>query len=207
MPQPDDLTARARIRDAALAEFAERGTAGATMRGIAARAGVSPALVQHHFGTKSGLRDACDAHVLDFFRTHVEAGLDEGRVDEPAFFAAVYTASPPVLRYLARALVDGSPAANAVFDEMVDITERYLVDRPGRSDARTRAIVFTGMRMGGLVLHEHLSRLLGADLFDGDAGARLGMASLDILDPGLLPDTVADRIRGALERYEQGERR
>jgi hypothetical protein len=119
----------------------------------------------------------------------------------------VYASSPPVLRYLARALVDGSPGARAVFDEMVHLTERYLVDRPGLSDARTRAIVFTGMRMGALVLHEHLSRLLGTDLFEGDAGPRLGLATLDIVAPELLPDGVADRVRHALQRYEQGEGR
>ncbi|MFC7734043.1 TetR/AcrR family transcriptional regulator [Actinomadura keratinilytica] len=38
----EDLTARARIRDAALREFAEHGVSGATIRGIAKAAGVSP---------------------------------------------------------------------------------------------------------------------------------------------------------------------
>ena len=45
----EDRTGRARVRDAALAEFAERGLAGASVRSVAARAGVSPGLVQHHF--------------------------------------------------------------------------------------------------------------------------------------------------------------
>ena len=57
---PDDLTARARIRDAALHEFGEKGYDGATIRGIAARAGVSSGLLRHHFGSKQELRDACD---------------------------------------------------------------------------------------------------------------------------------------------------
>ena len=47
----EDLTARARIRDAALALFAERGTDGATIRDIAKAAGVSGGLVRHHFGS------------------------------------------------------------------------------------------------------------------------------------------------------------
>ncbi len=40
---PDDLTARARIRDAALHRFGEVGFTAATLRGIAELAGVSPA--------------------------------------------------------------------------------------------------------------------------------------------------------------------
>lgn len=46
---------RNEILDAARFEFAENGYAGATIRGIARRAGVDPALVHHYFGTKDGL--------------------------------------------------------------------------------------------------------------------------------------------------------
>ena len=60
----EDLTTRARIRDAAVDLFARDGFAHVTVRRIATEAGVSPALVIHHFGSKEGLRAACDAHVL-----------------------------------------------------------------------------------------------------------------------------------------------
>lgn len=40
---------------AAADEFSERGYDGATMRGIAGRAGVDPALLHHYFGTKADL--------------------------------------------------------------------------------------------------------------------------------------------------------
>jgi AcrR family transcriptional regulator len=46
---------RSAIAGAALAEFAERGFARATIRSIAARADVDPALIHHYFGTKAGL--------------------------------------------------------------------------------------------------------------------------------------------------------
>ena len=64
---PDDRTAWAVIRDEALRLFAERGPDAASVRQIAAAAGVSPGLVSHHFGSKDGLRDAVDAHVLAMF--------------------------------------------------------------------------------------------------------------------------------------------
>jgi len=203
----EDLTARARIRDAALAEFGARGVSGTTIRGVAQRAGVSPGLVQHHFGTKDGLRAACDAHVLEYIRAETRSGLDEGNIGEPAFIAEVYASSPPVMRYLARALADGSPGAAAVFDELVDLTERYLVDSPGLSDARTRAIVYTSMRLGALVLHGHVSRQLGVDLLGPEGASRVGLATLDVVAPELLPDGLAARVRDALARYEQGEGR
>src|SRR5919199_4055952 len=66
---PDDLTTRARIRDAAVLRFGREGF-GVSVRALAADAGVSPGLVIHHFGSKDGLRAACDEHVL---RTAAEA--------------------------------------------------------------------------------------------------------------------------------------
>ena len=63
-PSPDsDLTAAARIRNAALIRFARDGF-DAGLRAIATDAGVTAGLNTHHFGSKDGLRRACDTEVL-----------------------------------------------------------------------------------------------------------------------------------------------
>lgn len=54
-PRAGESDARERILAAAVEEFGEAGYDGATMRAIAARAGVDPALVHHHYGTKADL--------------------------------------------------------------------------------------------------------------------------------------------------------
>lgn len=54
-PRAGESDARERILAAAIDEFGELGYDGATMRGIAGRAGVDSALVHHHFGTKADL--------------------------------------------------------------------------------------------------------------------------------------------------------
>lgn len=54
-PRAGESDARERILAAAIDEFGEQGYDGATVRGIAARAGVDSALVHHHFGTKADL--------------------------------------------------------------------------------------------------------------------------------------------------------
>jgi AcrR family transcriptional regulator len=63
-----DLTARARIREAALRRLAEEGYERATIRGIARTAGVSPGLLRHHFGSKQDLRRSCDEYVSEQLR-------------------------------------------------------------------------------------------------------------------------------------------
>src|ERR1019366_7238980 len=86
----EDLTARARIRDAALRLFGDRGTDGTTIRDIAATAGVSGGLVRHHFGSKEGLRDACDAYALDRLMRLKEQAFIEGQMATPGFLAGAH---------------------------------------------------------------------------------------------------------------------
>lgn len=62
----EDLTAKARIRNAAMDLYAEYGEDRTSMRAIAAAAGVTVGLVVHHFGTKDRLRDAVEK-LVDYF--------------------------------------------------------------------------------------------------------------------------------------------
>ena len=73
-PAFEDLTARARIREAAIRLFAEHGAEETAILDIAKQAGVSGGLIRHHFGSKDGLRVACDTYVLrDLTRFKLEA--------------------------------------------------------------------------------------------------------------------------------------
>ena len=58
---------RQRLLEAALELFAEHGFDGASVRDITERAGVSLGLVNKHFGSKEGLRQAIDRWLLDVF--------------------------------------------------------------------------------------------------------------------------------------------
>src|ERR1044072_3063166 len=124
MSDPTDLTARARIREAAVQEVGELGYERATIRGIADRAGVSSGLLRHHFGSKQDLRDACDDYITQTMRRlndQVRADPTPGKVN---YVSSVRALMGPYLPYLARSLADGS--AGAVFDEMVGVTEQWL---------------------------------------------------------------------------------
>jgi AcrR family transcriptional regulator len=206
-PAFEDLTARARIRDVALRHFAERGVDGTTIRGIATDAGVSPGLVQHHFGSKEELRAACDAYVMNTIRREASQALDDRRLDDPTFLAQTYATASPIMRYLARALVDGSSAAAALFDEMVGLTEQYLVGtgRFSRAphDVRAYAAVFTAMKLGVTVFLDQLARTLSITDMARDGYPRIGLAMLDIISPDFVSPDVAAQARAGLDRYRQ----
>jgi len=200
----DDLTGRARIRDAALLQFAEHGMKGATIRGIARAAGVSPALVQHHYGTKEALRRACDEYVIETIRTTKREALGGGMGD-PDFLTLAMRTALPVQRYLARALTDGSEAANTLFDDAVAFSEEILdrgspgMSRPNTDDLHAYATVLTAMSVGMVVLHEHLSRALGADTLTAEGYPRMALAAVEILSDDLMSPELIDQARVALK--------
>ncbi|NUT47879.1 MAG: TetR family transcriptional regulator [Saccharothrix sp.] len=186
MRSVSDLTARARIRDAALARFGADGIAGASLRAVAADAGVSPALVVHHFGSKEGLRRACDEYVL----AAINAG---GEVDLGAL-GEVLRAATPVRRYLARALLDGTDAASALFEGIVERTGRWLADgeaqgwvRPA-ADARARAVTYVSWLLAPLLLGDQVGRVLGGDPAETAVAVRGARAGLEMLTHGLFTD-------------------
>lgn len=78
--RPGNSGSRAAILDAARALFATRGYDAASIRAIAADAGVDPALVLHFFGTKEGVFVA--AMELPYRPSEVLPGLLDGPADE-----------------------------------------------------------------------------------------------------------------------------
>ncbi|MEW1845864.1 TetR family transcriptional regulator [Nonomuraea angiospora] len=200
----EDLTTRARIRDAAMGLFAEQGVKATTIRGIAEAARVSPGLVQHHFGTKEALRQACDEYVLSYVREQVTAGVTDRNLEKPEFIENVHRTAPPLMKYLGRALVEGSPAAATMFDDLVTVTEQHLAneDQHSEADHRARATVLTAMKLGITVLHEHVSRALGTDLYAPQGALRVGKAQLDLIRPEFLGRELFEQARTGLEKFE-----
>ena len=203
-PPLEDLTARARIRDAGLRLFAERGVDGATIRDIARAAGVSGGLVRHHFGSKEALRDACDAYALERLMRIKEQAVLEGRMADPGFLPAAHPTILLLYRYLARAMVDGSRAAASMFDDMVELAEQWLaVHNPGQSsDLRAYAAVLVAMQTGLLVLHDHLSRALGADILSPEGHLRMTKAAVDLYSEPLLSPEQAEQARAAIDQTQ-----
>ena len=198
-----DRTARARIRDAAIELFAAQGVNGTSVRAVASLAGVSAGLVMHHFGSKDALRVACDEHVAATLRESNNATAANPGADPLAGLRA-YSEGPPLLRYLARTLVDGSPHVTALVDELVNDAAEYSRDsvRAGTMSPSEqpyeRAVVLTLWSLGALVLYEHVQRLLGVDITSDPDGVGPYMVPVaEILAGGVIPAELYERIRDA----------
>lgn len=202
MVLPSDLTGRARIRDAALTLFGERGVERTSLREIAQSAGVTAGLVRHHFGSKDGLRAVCDEYALERVMAVKEAGVVGGQLANVEFLAEVQPEMAVLQRYLARSIVDGSPAAGALLDRMIEASERWIADcgAASVSDSRALAGILAAAQIGVLVVREQLSLTLDVDLSSSVGHARLAHALIDFYSTPLLTPELAGAAHAALDQ-------
>jgi TetR/AcrR family transcriptional regulator, regulator of cefoperazone and chloramphenicol sensitivity len=205
VPTPDaDLTTKARIRDAAMEQFATHGVAASTMRAVASAAGVSPGLIVHHFGSKQGLVRAVDQAVL----ARIDATLKQVPIEEPGteliarraeVVAAFLRSELALCDYLGRALVEGSQASAELFHRlfMYAAKDQRLVDagalRAG-TDPFWRAMHQVILIVGPLILRAPIERELGDELLSRENVTRWMRARTDLLQRGLYSQQPVDDV-------------
>ncbi|MDT5094322.1 MAG: hypothetical protein QOH60_3685 [Mycobacterium sp.] len=190
------MTAAARIRDAAIEQFGEHGF-DVGLRSIAEAAGVSAALVIHHFGSKDALRKACDDHVAEEIRTSKSEALQSA--DPAGWFAqmAEIESYAPLMRYVVRSMQSGSELAKTLWRRMIENAEEYLEEgvragtlKPSR-DPKARA-KYLGLVGGGgfllyLQMHDNPTDM-AAVLHD--YGEEMVLPALEIYTHGLMSDAT-----------------
>src|SRR6185312_11574282 len=191
-----DMTATARIRDAAIEQWGQHGFE-VGLRAVARAAGVSAGLVIHHFGSKEGLRKACDDYITEEIRSAKSETL---RTADPAtWFAqmAEIESYAPMMRYLVRSMQSGSELAKTFWRRMLENAEEYLEEgvragtlKPSR-DPKARA-KYLGLSGGGgfllyLQMHDNPTDM-AAVLHD--YGEEMVLPALEIYTDGLMSDST-----------------
>lgn len=211
----DDLTARARIRDTAIAAFARDGYDGASLRAIAKEAGVSPALIVHHFGDKDALRTECDDHVVSVFTDEDHDLIVAPTRDRIRAALQDLDRYGPYVDYLGRMLVDGSPAADRLFDSFLANTRDVLDEQRDAgmlepmSDPEMTAMLLTLMGLSPVVLRGQIARALGTDQLSPAGLVRTTLPTLELLTHGIYSTTAlldgAREALGAEEKTPEGD--
>lgn len=190
----DDLSTRARIRDAAIACFSRNGFAATTLRQIAADADVSAALIVHHFGGKEGLRDACDEFVVASFLDENDAITGTAAADMMRAALDAPEAHIVLLDYLTRMLIDTSAASDRLFDAFFAGTRSMLERQVAEgvmhplSDLDVTAVYMTLYGLGPVLLQRHLARALGEERLTTHLLERSTIPVLELFTHGLYTD-------------------
>ncbi len=212
-----DLTARARIRNAAIDLFGQHGVAATSVRAIAHEAGVSPALVMHHFGNKDGLRKACDAHVIRLFTDGSWVPEEDERQSEDCGGVEALTIEAiqaalndldsygPALDYLRRILSEDSEIAHTLFDGFMATTLAGLEAQIAagmvlpQEDLEATAALLVVFGMAPFVLDAPFARALGSSHVDGAVLERITLPTLEMFTHGLYnDDSILEATRGAM---------
>jgi len=177
------------ILDAARETFAERGYDGATVRVVAARAGVDPALVHHYFGTKDALFAAAmelpfdPAAVVPVLLGPGLDGLGERLV---RFFLRVWDEPAPRARI--QAILSSALTYEAAATLLREFVTREILGRVAAAvaapDAELRASL-VGSQLVGLGILRYLVRVEP-------------LASADT-------ETVVAAVAPTIQRYLTGE--
>jgi TetR/AcrR family transcriptional regulator, regulator of cefoperazone and chloramphenicol sensitivity len=194
MRSAQDLTALARIRDAAIDQFGRHGF-DVGVRAIAQAAGVSPGLVIHHFGSKDGLRKACDEYIAETIRESKSESLQTH--DPAAWFSAVAEIEEyaPLMAYLVRTMQSGGDLAKSLWRRMIDNAELYMDEgvRAGtikpspNPKARARFLAMAGG--GGFLLYLQLHESNDLRTVLHDYAEDMVLPALEVYTHGLMTDS------------------
>ncbi|OAN41448.1 TetR/AcrR family transcriptional regulator [Mycolicibacterium iranicum] len=193
MRSADDLTAAARIRDAAIELFGRDGF-GVSVRAIATAAGVSPGLVIHHFGSKDGLRKACDDYVTEAVYASKSASI---QTSDPATWLsqmAEIEEYAPLMAYLVRSLQTGGELAKKLWRNMIDNVERYMQEgvdagtvKPS-ADPQARARFLAMANGGSFLLYLQLHDSSDLRVVLRDYGEDMVLPALELYTNGLMAE-------------------
>lgn len=164
------VSAVQRIRHAALKSFATQGTSATSMRAVAASAGVSLGLVQHHFSTKAGLIQAVDDYVLAVVIGQITQPVPDTTSDSVAEIGDRVTRMiadlPDITDYVGRALIEGRPVGHMIFDALLNYGTARWIRRSERGETRDdidvtwASINSLVLALGTFILRGHIERHL-----------------------------------------------
>lgn len=193
-----ELAPAIRIRETALALFAEHGPQSTSIRMIARAVGVSPGAVLHHYPTKADIERAVRESVVSRLRSAIH-GVGEG---EPTVEAlrhrreqadAVVRSDPNVAGYLRHVYAAGGEEAAALFAEMLKLQAEEMdrmvaagLARP-MPDPEIGLLVYRSMVMATTLLRPMIEQTLGQSLDDPELRRRFRDAEVDLLTRPLFP--------------------
>ena len=196
--RPGESSARADILGAARASFAEHGYDRATIRDIAARAAVDPALVIHYFGSKDALFAAAlelPVRPADVFASGMAAGVERLGATVVRTFLEAWEPPDSRLRLMAmlRSALTNEAAMGMIRDLLVREVFGPITEALGVPDAQLRATL-VGSQLVGLAVLRYIGRI-----------EPLASASVDELVAAIGP-TVQRYLTGDLGTESPGAR-
>lgn len=179
--------------------FAEKGFDGVTVRDISSAAEVSVGLINHHFRSKEGLRQAVDDYFINRVGAAIERAIESTHDLDPALIAEFqrkwivkYSDEwPEFVAYMRRAIIEASPWGETLFRRYHESIRRVLdrFDASGKiapeTDRFWLPLIYMFVIMGPLVLDPFIKNMYGRSAYDPEMWARFMKAFSSLLWDGI----------------------
>jgi AcrR family transcriptional regulator len=202
----EQANGKLRLIKVAMRMFADKGYDGITVRDISAAADVSVGLINHHFGSKEGLREAVDRYFIEQFeevlfeKRPAPTSTDEGIAQSVEFTENWINRHIDdwdlTKAYMRRALLEGSDWGAGLFDRFYNVA-RTAVDRSDADgsirpdvDRLWLPLLVMYLELGTLLLEPYVERVLGKSGFDRELWRRRHKAYIDLIYRGVRPDNL-----------------
>ena len=184
-------TTREQLLSIAVEMFAEQGFAGTSLRSIAKRAGVSPALMIHHFEAKEALIREAISKTLGSWVADEKAAMLNDESKQLQNWQAVMAKGTTPLNFFRQVLLAGGDYAQRLFDASVSETEVLLdqMQSAGRlrnlSDKQTTALIMTISGLGSVLLMSQIEKTMGGPISSDQVASKLMNSNSEMLRDGI----------------------
>lgn len=203
-PVVDLGSGKDRLVRVAMQMFAERGYDAVTVRDISKEAGVSVGLINHHFGSKEGLREAVNRTFIRQFEEAISTRADLGPGHSVSREEMTNWVEDWIDRhidnwdltkaYMRRAILEGSDWGAELFERLYQVV-RTGVDRADASgnlrddvDRLWLPLLIMYLELGTLLMEPFVDRVLGKSAFDRTLWRRRHQAYMDLVYRGIRPE-------------------
>ena len=158
---------RANLIDVATNAFARDGFATTSLRSIAKEAGVSPALVVHHFGSREKLVEECIVKSLGLWVSEKQQFVDVSLSTSLSQWQSSVDHHGSKLQFFRQVLLAGGEPANILFSRMVQEAQMVIDSQVEKGQIRKLenrddlALLMTLNGLAPLLLQEQMSSFLG----------------------------------------------
>jgi AcrR family transcriptional regulator len=188
---------RERLIRTALQLFAEKGFDGVTVRDIAAASSVSVGLINHHFGSKEGLREAVDEFFIGQFEDAITgaAPQDLNTAEDHAQIIDQWIERhekhwPTIVAYFRRAILEESEWGFSLLDRFYGFVQGSVLrmDAAGQIgpdvDRLWLPFLMMYLELGTIIFDPYIKRVLGRSGYDRELWQRRHRAYMSLIRRG-----------------------
>ena len=196
----DTPDGRERLVRAAFVLFAEKGFDSVTVRDLATASSVSVGLINHHFGSKEGLREAVDVYFMAQFEDAITGAAPQDQ-SETADSAAIIdqwierheAEWPTIVAYFRRALLEESDWGFSLFERFYGFVQATFLrmDAAGQVgpevDRLWLPFLMMYLELGTMVFDPYIKRVIGRSGYDRELWQRRHRSYMSLIRRGVAP--------------------